>query len=474
MQTDSPKRLSRRGFIRWLLILIVVLPTAALLFLNGILATPTACKIAEAKIKNRTQLDASIDRISIWPWAGITIHGLSIDLPKEVPSTSSEPALHIKAIQIDPVWTTLLGDDRQFKSITLDTPRAVIPAELLAAALASTPPAVGPPLATNTTTPPSPGPPTPRPNPPPANPSKPTSPPTQPTSQPRPTAAEKKSAPAPPTRWIHIKNASMLCTSTMIKNLEIKADGIHGSIPVAGKAHASTLKIASAHVNQSPVLTNHTVSLQWLAPRLSMEPITTKLGDLTCNISAQLLITGGIPLEIRATLPQQKLPLIPLPMNGTGEAKNITAKAHFIGLLFSPNTWQGEAALDIQSPTITVKNEDTHFDQGHAMILLRSGQLSCIDARLTSEKASLLGNGTILSDGRMAGNLRVVAHPSITQHIVHEFFPNNKKTIVFTPLSTPQRSAFDLEARGNFKHLIITLGHNGPVIETSLTNVSSP
>ncbi len=482
MSDPAPKHPKRMGTLRWGAVILIILPIIGLLGLNGILATPWVCNPVEKKIQQRTQLKSSISRISVWPWSGVSIHKLQLELSDEAGLNTEEPILGIREINIDPVWSSLLSKDRQFKSITLDTPRLAIPAEVLVALLSSTPPAVGPPIAavTQPEEPPSspspqnPIPATQPPNPSQAQPSSENNSPAANQPSPPPTTPHPPEKPTLPTRWIHLKNASFTCQSNTAIELNLNFDDINGSIPVAGKDNQSSLHIKKADLNGSAILTESTAELLWSSNVLQLKPVDAKLANLTCVLSARMMMTNSLPLEMNAIIPQQPLQPIKLPMNGMGQAKAITAKAHFIGALLSPATWQGELATTAESPTITVKNEVTHFDQGQSLILLRSGQLSCVDARLTSEKTTLIGNGTLLSDGRLAANLRMIAHPSITTHVIKQFFPKNTQAPSFTPLATPQRTAFDLEARGKLPHIEYTLGHGGPTIRTNISNPSDP
>jgi hypothetical protein len=86
-----------------------------------------------------------------------------------------------------------------------------------------------------------------------------------------------------------------------------------------------------------------------------------------------------------------------------------------------------------------------------------------VDARLIGDELSLLGNATLLADGRAAGAARLVAAPESVTGIVSRIFPHLAAPSL-TPLATPQRAAFDLEAFGNISQLFLRLGRDGPVV----------
>ena len=106
--------------------------------------------------------------------------------------------------------------------------------------------------------------------------------------------------------------------------------------------------------------------------------------------------------------------------------------------------------------------------------MLGGGRLSCLDARLIGDDLSLLGNATLLADGRIAAALRMVTAPEIASTLTQHAFPNISPPPVLTPLSTPQRVAFDLDLSGNFDHLALQLGKDGPMVELTRSRESPP
>ena len=63
------------------------------------------------------------------------------------------------------------------------------------------------------------------------------------------------------------------------------------------------------------------------------------------------------------------------------------------------------------------------------------------------EQISLLGNATLLSDGRGSANLRIVAPPE-TLHTLSSWTDPTGSPPYFSPLHTPQRAALDLQIFG--------------------------
>jgi hypothetical protein len=90
--------------------------------------------------------------------------------------------------------------------------------------------------------------------------------------------------------------------------------------------------------------------------------------------------------------------------------------------------------------------------------------ISCVDARLIGDELSLLGNGTVLADGRMAAAVRMVAPPGNIEPIVQRIFPALEPPLSITPLSTPQRAAFDVRLSGHIRQPFIQPGLEGPIL----------
>jgi len=70
-----------------------------------------------------------------------------------------------------------------------------------------------------------------------------------------------------------------------------------------------------------------------------------------------------------------------------------------------------------------------------------------VDARLTGEETTVMGNGAMLTDGRTAAIARIVAAPD-TLLAISRFTQPSSSEPELTPLSTPQRAALDLRFFG--------------------------
>lgn len=455
MNPEAPMRGNRRGFRRGYWLILPALPIAALLLANLWLACPPARTWIATKIQHRAGgLECRVSGASISPWKGVSLQGVELLQPPPLRAALKDPLARIETIRLAPVWRSWLRGKPELQSIELDSPRLVIPMELLAdlarsQAPATTPAPAQPPVVAAA--------------PPVASATSPATAPATPTAPPA--SAEVPAVPLPPTGWLRLKNASFTLLSATSGKTRFEASGVTGSIPISGSSAKSKLRIHSMHLIDQEILTDLESSLEWNAPLLSASPLETNIHGVKLILAGKIALRSGLPLQIEAQVPRQSLASIQLPHDNFIAADAIGANARFRGILLAPGTWQCDLIAEAIAPSARFAGHDAKFDRGGAVIVLRGGMLSCVDARLIGDDLSLLGNATLLADGRAAAALRMVTQPDTANAIVNRVFPNIPQPPALTPMSTPQRAAFDLEAFGNIRQIFLRLGKDGPVME---------
>lgn len=456
MDPEAPMCGNRRGSRRWIRIPLILLTSPLIVAVLGNLwlSSPRGCEWVAAKLQRRTGLDASLGGVSIWPWNGVSLHGVVLLQPSALRPSVKEPLARIATIRLTPVWRSWLRGKRDFRAAELDTPQLVVPLELLANLATSQTPAVATAPPVVAATPPPTAPPV----------VTPASPSAAPLAPPE-TVPKVPAIVQSPTGWLHVKNASFILLSASSGKRWFELSGCSGSIPLAGGPARSNLRVRSIQAAGGAALTNLSAALDWQAPLLSLKPLETGIHGLNVILAGKLGMLAGLPLQIEAQLPRQPLASVALPGDGHAAAEAIFVNARFRGFLLGPSTWQGDLVAESQSPSARIAGQDAKFDRGSAVTVLRGGVLSCVDARLISDELSFLGNATLLADGRAAAALRMVAPTESTNVIVARVFPSIPQPPSLTPLSTPQRSAFDVEASGTIQQMFLRLGTAGPVIE---------
>jgi hypothetical protein len=453
MDSEAPIGGKRRGFRRrrWLVSCLLGLPAGIILLGNLSLSTPWACRWIASKIERRTGMETRVGGASWSPWNGAAIDAVELLQPAPLRAALKQPLVRIDSLRVIPVWKAWLRGRLEVRSIALDTPRFFLPLELVSHLARPAPPAQQapppPPPVAAATPPPAavqPGPPAPTP-PAAVSPPKPPAPPSQPTG------------------WLHLKNASFTVVHAGSHRTLIEISKITGSVPIAGDPAQAALKIDSVSAFGNELARNLAAQLDWTYPLLSLKPLETEIAGYKLILAGRIASFSGLPIQIDAQLPRQALAAVRLPFDSQATAEAIAANARFRGLLLAPGTWQGDLIAESVAPAIRVADRETKFDRGSAVTVLRGGAISCVDARLIGDELSLLGNATLLADGRAAGAARLVAAPESATAMISRIFPRLAAPSL-TPLATPQRTAFDLEAFGNISQLFLRLGKDGPVV----------
>ena len=467
MEEEAPTGRSRRGFRRfgrWLLFL-ALLPFLAFGLSNLALNSSWVRDWLASKIQAKTTLETKIGGASWSPWNGISVRELRMEQPDVLRPLVSEPLVTISTIRAVPDWKSWLKRQYGFREIHIDSPRVVLPLELVSyfAPPAPTPPAVAaasPPAATS---PQLPSPP-PAATPPVVAGTTPEHVPTAPTPPAHPPATAPSAAPSTPTEYIHLKNASFALVFSGHKTPLLELQGATGSIPVGGKAADASLSVKAFDLVGYPTSKDLRLPLRWQSPALTFLPIDLKAGTLNAKFAAQFGMLTGLPLYVETVIPPQKPERLTLAEGTSAEVSEIAGSFRFRGSLITPATWQADVIGNAAKPVLTFQGKQTRFDNGRLVTVLRGGTLSCVDARLIGDELSFLGNGTVLSNGKAAAVLRIVAPPETTMSIVNQFFPGLKAPPAFSAMSTPQRAALDIEAFGSIGDLQVRLGKNGPVV----------
>lgn len=472
-QATPPGAHRWRGSCGWkrLLLAVCLLPPFAFALSNLWLVTPHARGWIAAKIQRRCGgLTTHVGSASWSPWNGITLRNIVVAQPAELNETIAEPLLHIDSLRVTPVWASCLRGHMAVRAADIEAPSIVVSARMLsslaqhaappatplpavepAIPLAAVEPAIPPVAALHASR-------EAQPNPPVDEPTAAAPPP------PRPAPPAPKAETALPTAWLRLRHASFRLVSSGTELPLVEIADLSGDLPVAGAAAASRLSLASLKSCGLTLLSDFHAPLAWQYPVLALKPVEATVEGIRFQFAGKLALLPGLPLQIEVQVPEQSPAPLALPDGGAINAAQFASNARFRGWLLAPGSWQGDWLGGCAAIAIQAGEHQAAFDRGSCVVALRGGVLSCVDARLVGENLSLLGNATVLADGRAAGVLRLVAPPETTVGIIQRFFPDHDPTAALTPLSTPQRTACDLEVFGTLNNLQIRIGQNGPVM----------
>lgn len=457
MESEAPIGEIRRGSRRWRRVILILLALPAVMFLLGnlVLSSPWSCRWIAARIQGRTGLETRIASASWSPWKGASLSGLEFLQPTALRPAIKEPLFKCASVRVTPVWRAWLRGRLEVRDIELNSPEILLPLEIISSFAGSPPPpAATPPALPVAAAAPLSSPPVP------------TAPPATPPSTPIDAvpSAVVAAPPQQPTGWLRLKNASFAVIHAGSGRTLLEFSNSRGSIPFSGNPAQSILEFGGISSSGKPIFTNLTAHLDWSSPLLSLKPLDLKYDGYKIVLAAKIAKFSGLPLQFEAQFPRQPLAQFALPFNNSAAAESIAANARFRGLLLAPGSWQGDLLAEAASPTLRIGGHDLKFDKASSVTVLRGGILSMVDARMIGDELSLLGNATLLADGRLAGAARVVAPPESAAAIANRTFPILQGAPSLTPLSTPQRAAFDVEAFGTISQPFLHLGKDGPVV----------
>ncbi len=461
-EVDHPGKIRpwfrRRWF--WGLLLLMFVPVVLFFLSNVWLALPSGRDWVGKRISARLGVETHISGSSWSPWNGIRVTGLVIEQPEALRSDVHEPLFSADSIRVWPVWRAWLQKRIEVHSIEVDSPRAVMPIQLLAhlsgpahivvaqppTVVATSPPVSGiPPMIQAVPAPVAP--------PPPPIAVQPTPPPVAPGSP-------------QPTGWIHVRQASLSIVSSGRAEPLLETTGFNADIPAAGDPANSVAHLTDLRILQSEVTDHLELPLSWANQILQIGPITGQLQGVPYQLSARLARVGNMPIDIQLDVPLKSDTTVVLPLGGNASARQLRAAGRFVGLLTSPSSWQGDFVIQGTGLSLTSPlRPEFKFDQGAAILVLRGGVISCPDARLIGDELSLLGNATVLSDTRGAAVLRIVVPPDYARGLSDHIGRDIGKRIAFGMMGTQDRVGSDLYALGNLDGIQVQLGQGGDVID---------
>lgn len=467
---DEPSRPPRRRCKRrWLLLGGLLSPVIAVLLGNLFLATPWGARWLGGRLSVRTGFTAELKRACWTPWGGFVIEDLRLSLPASSGVAPGVPPLvRIGRVEADLYWQEVLHGRRSLSRLVLRNAEVMVPLEMLAhlaspggatEVVVPTAPALtltpGPVAGAPTATPP------------------------MPTSPPGPTAA-----PAPPPPVVPAPVDSRLPLRVRIEGGRLSVvSGVHfkplweliglnADVPVqGGQAHGS-LSFSEMKGPDFPLSGPVEVPIEWRSPEIQFGPAFAEVAGVKVQLGARLARLPGAPALLEAAVAAQPLAGWPADLpeaQRTVAAKDFKAILRASGLLQTPASWEGLLIAEAEGIRVRRPASEHDFDRGRVQLLLQRGVLSCPDARLIGESASLLGNGLMIADGRGMAVLRLVLPPETAAGLSARFSRRLEgMEPKFSEMETPDRRMIDLRWVPYQGGTGIELGEGGPVAPAPL------
>ncbi|WP_411827465.1 hypothetical protein [Luteolibacter sp. AS25] len=425
------------------LALLVCIPLLGFGLSNLLLASKRGRDWFSGKITQRIHLESSIEKASWSPWNGLTIYGLRIEQPEQLRVSIEEPLLKVSETRFHPEWNALLKKQLRIRALDIIEPQLNIPVELLSALPRDE---KAPPILVS-------------------NASKAQDPVQQPAAPEQTTKSSIVHEPAPIPQpagapqaaylkpvWLNVTSGKVRVISTFTEQSLFSIGKIDGKMPITGTEAESIVQLTDIAAYGKILKSSLRVPVSLQKNILKIGEIRSQIKGVECHAFAKFALLPGIPYEVGT----QILANDPLDLNFS-ETGMITlgkgsAQGRLQGYLLAPNSWQGNLISDASEIHARLAEQEIDFDSGRAFIMFQNGTLSCVDARLIGESMSILGNATLLTDGRTAGIARVVA-PNDTLLSISTYTQQEITTPALIPLQTPQRSALDIQFFGTIWQL---------------------
>ncbi len=133
MDSEAPIGEIRRGSRRWrrVVLILLALPAIALLLGNLLLASPWSCRWIAGKIQARTGLETRVTGASWSPWSGASLNGLEFLQPVALRPMVKESLFKCASLRVTPVWRAWLRGRLEVRNIELDSPKILLPLEII-------------------------------------------------------------------------------------------------------------------------------------------------------------------------------------------------------------------------------------------------------------------------------------------------------------------------------------------------------
>ena len=414
----------------------------------------------EKRLKNRSGVSWEIGSLSWTPWTGVQVRKVVVEGPAAGGSSSVRPLCRAE-LDVQLHWGSLLRGALDLREVRVRSGQIAIPMELLfllsdketqSRAMDSKPSPVpvprvekqgGEPKTANKK------------------------------QKPRPSLDHKKASPAAASSFrVIIDQCDMEVYSNEADgNPALKLRNLSGKLPLGGKNSSGLIRCEGLSIGSQFFKMNWVSSVEWQHPSLNLPPAEFVWNGFTIRSEAVLQMLGTPRFAVRIDIPAGELPSneIALP-SGVGvklRAKRLSLRGALSGSLTLLSSWRGDLAVDAGGVSLgrDKTKQDVLFNEGRMIAVVRGGRFNVLDARLQSERLSLLGNGVLLPNGQLGAVMRVVADQeyasTLTRFATGALWTGGWTRSWLMPMETPDRYYRDIVLEGTVNQAKINVGRRG-------------
>ena len=414
----------------------------------------------EKRLKNRSGVSWEVGSLSWTPWTGVQVRKVVVEGPPAGGSSSVRP-LCLAELDVKLHWGSLLRGALDLREVRVRSGQIAIPMELLfllgdkesqSREMDSKPSPVPVPRVER--------------------------------QEGEPKTANKKQKPRPS---LDHEKASLAAASSfrvIIDQCDMEvysneADGnpalklrnLSGELPLGGKDSSGLIRCEGLSIGSQFFKMDWASSVEWQHPSLNLPPAEVVWNGFTIRSEGVLQMLGTPRFAVRIDIPAGELPSneIALP-SGVGvklRAKQLSLRGALSGSLTLLSSWRGDLAVDARGLSLgrDKTKQDVLFSEGRMMAVVRGGRFNVLDARLQSERLSLLGNGVLLPNGQLGAVMRVVADQdyasALTRFAVGALWTGGWTRSWLMPMETPDRYYRDIVLEGTVNQAKVNVGRKG-------------
>lgn len=458
----------RRGKLRVVVFLLLLIPAAGFGLSNLWLALPWGRGWVETKLTERTGLEWRVKAVSWSPWNGVTVAGVRALQPEALRGIADKPLVDAERIRVRPYWSQLVRGRVRVRELRVENPRLFVSVEMLAA-LAAEAARDQPPVRPGVPHPPAPPVIAAHPARPPGEPAppKPSEPETHGGKQPRPpsVATEKQRPPAGLPLRLVVTGASLRVV-VAAKGVDLlDADGVDLDLPVFGEDAEGLLTLGEVRIPGIEPLNNVRQPIAWKRPYFEIAEQTVDIDGVRVRYVAQLAMVRGAPFLVDAVVDPQPLRHVSVldRLAVDLKAENIAGKMKATGHLAMPGSWRINAIALARGGSVAEKHSGHRiaFDEFSVPAVFQAGTLSWRSFRFIGEDVSILGNGSVSLHSGVDAVTRLIVSPEIADvlgqalvgaHIVKSGIP------WWRDLATPDRKYRDVHLTGPLTEPLVDVG----------------
>ena len=277
--------------------------------------------------------------------------------------------------------------------------------------------------------------------------------------------AESKPTPRPSS--LAVSGGYLRVYSLRHEGVELTVNGIACDLPLRGAEADGQIGLGEISWGERVLVGPLRRVVRWSGGTLDFKETFRTEGGVELSVAARVRPGRRPAMDFLAQVQSSSLPVTEIPgLKGSQFGVETIRKAYLRGggALASPGSWQGGLVLDAGG--ILIGHEGwggvQRFDYGQMVAAVRGGILSIPDARLRSERLSLMGNGVVLSDGRQWSVVRVVADDELSRVVRRVMIGSNLSqgwtSSWMQPLVTPDRRFRDIHVKGTLPEVSVDLG----------------